>query len=120
MEGKKGQGGVTLGKLATVWDGEVCGVKEVLEEAPSEINILILSDSHVVIAAVKRAGRTGKARTTDLRKVVMDIKEPQSRLGPGAVSFRRIKAHNELHGNEEADRLAKQATNLYSEDPQIR
>jgi len=49
----------------------------------------------------------------------MDIKDRQARLGPGAVSFGWVKAHNELHGNEEADRLAKEATILYLEDPQI-
>ena len=35
------------------------------------------------------------------------------------MSFRWVKAHNELHGNEEANRLAKEATTLYPEDPQI-
>jgi len=78
---------VTLGKVATVWDGEVCGVRGALEDAPSETNVLILSDSQAAIAAVKKAGRTGKARTADLRRVMMDIKERQTRLGPNAVSF---------------------------------
>ena len=75
VEGGKKSGGVTLKKIATVWDGEVCGVRGALEDAPSETNILILSDSHAVIAAVKKAGRTGKARIADLQRVLMDIKE---------------------------------------------
>jgi len=119
VEGGKKLAGVTLGKLATVWDGEVCGVRGALEDAPSESNILILSDSQAAIAAVKKAGRTGRARTRDLKVVMEEIKERQSRLGPNAVSFGWVKAHNELHGNEEADRLAKEATNLYPEEPQI-
>jgi len=118
VEGKN-QGGATLGKLATVWDGEVCGVRGALEDAPSNANVLILSDSQAAIAAVKKAGRTGKARTNDLKLVLRDIKERQARLGPNAVSFRWVKAHNELFGNKEADRLAKMATQLYPEDPQI-
>jgi len=66
---------------------------------------------------VKKAGHTGKARTRDLKVVMEGIRERQSRLGSSAVSFGWVKAHNQLHGNEEADRLAKEATNLYTEDP---
>ena len=66
---------------------------------------------------MKKAGRTGKARTCNRLKVMMEgIRERQSRLGPNSVSFGWVKAHNELHGNKEADRLVKEATNLYSED----
>ena len=119
VEGGRKLGGVTLGKLATVWDGEVCGVRGALEDAPSETNVLILSDSQAAIAAVKKAGHSGKARTRDLKVVMSEIKERQTRLGPNAVSFGWVKAHNEVHGNEEADRLAKEATNSYPEDPQI-
>jgi len=119
VEGGRGVGEVTLGKLATVWDGEVCGVRGALEDAPSESNVLILSDSQAAIAAVKKAGRTGRARTADLRRVMMDIKERQTRLGPNAVSFGWVKAHNDVGGNEKADQLAKHATTLYPEDPQI-
>jgi len=119
VEGGKRLGGVTLGKLATVWDGEECGVRGALEDTLSESNVLILSDSQAAIAVVKKAGRTGKVRTRDLKVVIEGIRERQSSLGHNAVSFGWVKAHNELHGNEEADRLPKEATNLYSEDPQI-
>jgi len=118
-EGEKRLGGVTVGKVAMVWDGEVCGVKGALKDAPSESNVLILSDSQVAIAVVKKAGRTGKARTCDLKVVMEGIRERQPRLGLNVVSFGWVKAHNELHGREEANRLAKEATNLYPEDPQI-
>ena len=90
-----------------------------MEDAPSESNVLILSDLQGAIAVVKKAGRTGKARTHDLRVITEGIRERQSRLGPNTVSFGWVKAYNELHGNEEAERLAKEATNLYLEDPQI-
>jgi len=118
-KGGKRLGGVTLGKIATVWDGEVYGVREALEDAPSDSNVLILSDSQAAIAAVKKAGRTGKARTRDFKILMEGIRERQSRLGPNTVSFGWVKAHNELLDNEEADWLAKEATNLYPEDPQI-
>jgi len=120
VERGKGGGEVTLGKLAIVWDGEVCGMRGALEDAPSETNILILSDSQAAIAAVKKAGRTRKARTADLRRVMMDIKERQTRLGPNAVSLGWVKAHNEVYGNERADQLAKHTTTLYPEDPRSR
>jgi len=87
VEGGKKLKGVTLYKLATVWDGELCGVRGALEDAPSESNVLILSDSQAAITAVKKAGRTGKARTRDLKFVMEEIRERQSRLGPNAVSF---------------------------------
>jgi len=119
VEGGKRLGGATLGRLATVWDGEVCGVRGALEDTPSDSNVLILLDSQAAIAAVKKAGRTGKARTCDLKWVMEGIRERKSRLGPNAVLFGWVKAHNKLHCNEEADRLAKEATNLYPEDPQI-
>jgi len=77
--GKKTRG-VTLGKLATVWDGEVCGVRGALEVALRETNVLNLSDSQGAIAAVKKAGRTGKARTRDLKIVMEGIRERQFRL----------------------------------------
>jgi len=119
VERGKRFGGLTLGKLATVWDGEVCGIRGALEDALSEANVLILSDAQAAIAAVKKAGYTGRARTRDLKIVMEGIRERQVRLGPNAVSFGWVKAHNELYGNEEADRLAKETTNLYFEDPQI-
>jgi len=103
VEGGKRLGGATFDKLATVWDGELCGVRGALEDAPSDSNILILSDSQAAIAAVKKAKGTGRARTRDLRFVMEGIKERQSKLGPNAVSFGWVKAHNELQGNKEAD-----------------
>ena len=70
--------------------GEVCGVRGVLEDELSKTNVLILSDSQAAIAAVEKAG-----------------------LG-------WVKAHNEVHGNEMADQLAKAATmEGYAEAPQI-
>jgi len=108
VERGKGVGKMTLGKLATVRDGEVCGVRGALEDVPSESNVLILSDSQAGIAVVRKAGRIGRARTADLRRVMMDIKERQTRLGLNAVSFGWVKAHNEVYGNEKADQLAKQ------------
>ena len=103
VEGGKRQGGVTLGKLATVWDGEICGVRGALEDAPCETIVQMLSDSQAAIVAVKKAGHTGRARTRDLKVVMEGLKERESMLGPKAVSFGWVRAHNELHGNEEAD-----------------
>jgi len=110
IEGGKGVGEATLGKLAMVWNGEMCGVRQALKYAPSESNVLILSDSQAAIAAVRKAGRTGRARTAGLRRVMMDIKERQTRLGSNAVTFGWVKAHNEVCSNEKVDQLAKHVT----------
>ena len=71
MEWGKKLGGVTLGKLATLWDGEVCGGRGSIEDSSRVSNALILSDLQAAIAAVKQASHTEKARTLDL-KIVME------------------------------------------------
>jgi len=45
VEGGKRLRRAILGKLAMVWNGEVCRVSGVLEDAPSETNVLIILDS---------------------------------------------------------------------------
>ena len=65
----------------------MCGVRGALEDAPNESKVSILSDSQAAIAAVNKAGHTGRARTRDLKVVMERIRERQSRLGPNAVSF---------------------------------
>lgn len=59
--------------MATVWDGAVAGFKGALKKAPETEKILILSGSQAAIAATRRAGRRGKARTRDLKWVVEEI-----------------------------------------------
>ena len=100
VEGGLAQGHLGLGKCATVWDGEVAGMRKGLEAVDRRKKVLILSDSQAAIAAVKRAGRTGKARTRDLRKLVREIKRRQEILGSEAVRFGWVKAHVNIFGNE--------------------
>jgi len=58
VEGGKKLRGATLGKLAIVWDGEVYGVRGALKDAPSESNVLILSDLQAAIICGCEEGRT--------------------------------------------------------------
>lgn len=44
-EGGSCKGSVGLGRMTTVWDGEVAGLKKALERAPSHWKILLLTDS---------------------------------------------------------------------------
>ena len=44
-----------------------------MEAVERDKKILVLSDSQAAIAAIKKAGRTGKARTRDLWKVIQEI-----------------------------------------------
>ena len=83
-------------------------------------NGLILSDSQAAIAAVKKAGQTGKARTRDLRRIIQQIQRRQDNLGPGAVRFGWVKLHIGIVGNEKADEQAKLGTeDLYPNPPYI-
>ena len=59
--------------MATVWDGEVAGIG--LAEVRQEKKVLILADSKIAIAAVRKAGRTGRARSRHLQKVVNTVAE---------------------------------------------
>ena len=49
-----------IGNVAAVWDGEVAGMAGALARARREKKVLILADSKAAIAAVRKAGRTGK------------------------------------------------------------
>ena len=69
--------------------------------------ILLLADSRAAISAIKKAGRTGKARTQDLAKLLRTIGEREEEDGKGSVALGWVKAHIGIHGNEMADRMAK-------------
>ena len=68
-----------------------------------------------MIVAIKKAGKTGKARTGELRKVMQNIEEEKNAIGPNAVSLRWVKSHIGIKGNEEADKRAKLGADI--EDP---
>ena len=62
-----------IGDVATVWDGEVAGMAEGFARTQRERKVLILADSKAAIAAVRKVGKTGKARSSHLKKVVNEI-----------------------------------------------
>ena len=77
--------------------------------------IIVLSDFQAAIAAIKKAGITGKARMGELRKAMREIKEGRRAIGPNVVSLRWIKSHIGIRGNEEANKKVKLDTDI--EDP---
>ena len=79
------QGSVTVGGTATVWVGEIAGIKVALEATGDGHKLLILTDSKVAIAAIKRAGQQGKAKTTDLRQIVNMIARRECHGGRGTI-----------------------------------
>ena len=91
--------------VATVWDGEVAGMVEGLARTQRERKIQILAHLNEAIAAVRKAGRTGKARLSHLKKVVNDI---GARI-PRMVKLGWAKAHMGILGNQAADVVAKNA-----------
>ena len=60
---------VLVGTVATVWDGEIAGMRLALESSPVE-PVLLLSDSQAAISAVCHAAARGWAKTVDLKPVV--------------------------------------------------
>ena len=68
-DSREGEGCELVGSVATVWDGEVAGMRLALESLPM-VPLLVLSDSRAALAAVRSAASTGVARTADLRRVV--------------------------------------------------
>ena len=76
-----------IGNVATVWDGKIAGMAGGLAKMRYERKILILADSQAAIAAVRKAGRTGKARSRNLQRVVYKIAEN------GVVMIGWVKAH---------------------------
>ena len=70
MGGAESEVECEIGDVATVWDGEIAGMAGGLTEMRRE-RVLILADSKAAIAAVRRAGRAGKARSRHLQEVVL-------------------------------------------------
>ena len=68
------EGSAWVGDRATVWDGEIRGVLGALRGARQERSILILADSQAAISAIRKASRTGTARTVDLASVLEEWK----------------------------------------------
>ena len=57
------------------------------------------------IQAVKKAGRTGKAKTVELVRVMKEVKKHQ--VKKRQVRFAWVKAHVGIPGNERTDQQAK-------------
>ena len=71
--GSSPRGAARVGNTATVWDGEVAGMLGAVQEFETGEKILLLADSKAAISAVKKAGKTGKARTGDLVRLLEAI-----------------------------------------------
>ena len=84
---------------------------EGLARAPQG-KVLILADSKAAIAAVRKAGKMGKARSHHLRKVVDEI----AARGGGSVKLGWVKSHIGILRNEVADVMAKEAAEGVSPD----
>ena len=96
-----------MGVMATDWDGEIAGIVGAIENFERKERILLLADSRAAISAVKKAGRTGKARTRELVKLMKIVKEREEENGKGAVVLGWVKSHIGIRRNEMADEMAR-------------
>jgi len=94
-----------MGKVATVWDGEVAGFRGALTMAPKNKSLLILSDSPAAISATRQVRRKGRARAKHLRWGADEISRRPKELRKEAVSLGWVKAYVGIYGNDE---LAKE------------
>ena len=92
-----GASSVAVGSIATVWDGEVAGIRQALTMAP-EVDILVLSDLTAALEAIQRATRSGRGRSRDLVEVVDEVGR-HSLLGL-STRFVWVKAHVCIDGDE--------------------
>ena len=99
-----GAGSVEVSNIATVWDGEVAGIRQALRMAP-DVDVLVLSDSTAALLAIKRAADRGRGHTRDLVEVVDEIGRRVTKSL--STQFRWVKAHVGVDGNEGADLMAK-------------
>ena len=95
---------MAVGSMATVWDGEIAGMR-VLLESVAVSPVLVLSDSQVAIALVRNAAACSSARSADLRSVVNMVGEWTS--AGVSIWFACVKVNVGVAGNEFADVIAK-------------
>ena len=94
--------------MATVWDGNITGMKMDLKAAGNiEDKVIILSDSTAAIQVVINAGRRSETRTRDLVQLGNNIGCGQDLYGPDNATVGWVKAHVGIEGNERADEMAK-------------
>ena len=119
-DGEESEVECEVGNVAPVWDDEIAGMARGLVKVRQEKGLAgvlekkvpFLPDSKAAIAAVKRAGRSGKARSRHLERTVNMI--AKVRGGGGKVGW--VKAHMSILGYEAADVCAKQAAEGVSQD----
>ena len=97
-------GSTMVGSIATVWDGEVAGIRQALTMAP-EVDMLVLSDSTAALQAIRRAACGGRGRTRDLVEVEDEVGR-RNLLGL-STRFGWVKAHPGIDGNQRADLMVK-------------
>jgi ribonuclease HI len=97
---------IPLGKFATVFQSEIIGIYSAatMLQDTENCNIIIHSDSEASLKAIKKS--------TSTSKIVNICTSALNKLSKkNIVSLRWVKAHCGIHGNEMADKLAKNAAN---------
>ena len=108
FENENMKGIMTVGRRATVWDGEIAGLEGALRMV-GNAPVLLLTDSRAAIQAVQKAGKRWVARTRGLAEVVRRLAAIDKEHSGGSATLGWVKAHVGIAGNERADELAKLA-----------
>ena len=107
----QGELGVRVGKVATVWDGEVSGLERGIEAAGNrDWKIIFFTDSKAAIQAPKKAGTTGKTRTRARARLASEITGRSDLYGSGNTLIGWVKSHIGIAVNEKADEMAKKGS----------
>ena len=87
-----------------------------LQSALEDRKVVLLSDPQAATAAVRKRGQTGRARTGELKEVVVEVRERKKIWDQTPSEFAWVKAHVGTQGNEKADQMAKSGAELRDEE----